>query len=271
MGQAAAAMIGNDALFDLNFETARVLELKGKSLEDARIHTYCAGFLLLCAQAADVARHDVFPIAESTADGHTASNLERLGLSFGQDFLSPTGAILSPQLDIVGWREPMYDPGREVQQRIYDHFADAMRDAVLTPSPDAYQLLREQLAGLAKQSAWLTRALAQAHDVSEDLDLESASRAAAVIETLDRIAEENLVEFHRAWAALMAGPLTAEIRGRMSAQQVEQLETYQTRHRDLFGPWSQRSVTARQVRNELVEFYVDRGENQLDRRFFQAP
>ncbi|HKD36456.1 MAG TPA: hypothetical protein VKB78_06635, partial [Pirellulales bacterium] len=50
MGQAAASMIGNPTEFDLNFRTDRVTELKGKPLAGQKIHTYCAGLLLVCAQ-----------------------------------------------------------------------------------------------------------------------------------------------------------------------------------------------------------------------------
>src|SRR5690606_15936096 len=44
MGRAAEEMIGNETQFDLTFRTSRVLEMKGKPLKGARIHTYCAGF-----------------------------------------------------------------------------------------------------------------------------------------------------------------------------------------------------------------------------------
>jgi hypothetical protein len=120
MGRAAAAMIGNESQFDLTFQTRRVERLRGKPLEDQLIHTYCAGFLLICAQHASRPREEFFPVVELPAGGHMSANLEKIGLSIGQDFVSPTGAIFSPRMQIVGRREPMYDPAREVQEAIYD-------------------------------------------------------------------------------------------------------------------------------------------------------
>jgi hypothetical protein len=59
----------------------------------------------------------------------------------------------------------------------------------LTPSPDLWQALRQQLASAAKHSPWLARALARASNVSERMDLEAAAKAATVIEVLDQIVE----------------------------------------------------------------------------------
>ena len=122
----AADMIGNPTQFDLTFRTSRVLAVKGQPLKGATIHTYCAGFLLLCAQATPAPREAFFPFSETPARGNTLQNLATLGMTIGVEFVSPTGAIFSPRLQIVGRREPMYHPGREIQEAIYDHFANDM-------------------------------------------------------------------------------------------------------------------------------------------------
>jgi len=262
-------MIGNECQFDLTFQTRRVEALRGKPLKGQRIHTYCAGFLLVCAGQTGLGREEFFPIPERAAGGKTLANLRRLGLSIGDDFISPTGALFSPHLEIVGRREPMYDPGREVQEAIYDHFADSMAHKTLTPSPDAYQLLREKLAGLANRLPWLARAMARAHDVSEHMDLEAAARAAAVVETLDEIAERNLNAFAEARAAILAGPMNEEARKQYTQDALNLIEAYRRRHAELWQRWRAGQVSQRAVREALVRFYAQRGRSELDERFFQ--
>ncbi len=270
MGQAAADMIGNESQFDLQFDTSRVAALQGKPLRGELIHTYCAGFLLACTLPTSRPREEFFPITEAVAGGNMAANLKKLGLSFGRDFLSPTGAMFSPQLSIVGRREPVYDPGREVQELIFNHFADGMIRKTLTPSPDAFQILREKLARMAKQVPWVANALARANDVNARMDLEAAARTAAVIETLDDIAEENLNEFVAAYTALLAGPLHAQSSPQHSADQIARIQDYRQRHAKLAQQRSDGRLSPRELRLELVRFYADRGRRQLDERFFAA-
>lgn len=271
MGQAAADMIGNESQFDLQFDTSRVESLRGKSLRGALIHTYCAGFLLASTLPTSRPRDEFFPITESVAGGNMASNLKQLGLSLGQDFLSPTGAIFSPQLKIVGRREPVYDPSREVQELIFDHFAEGMIRKTLTASPDAFQLLREKLAKMAKQVPWVANALARANDVSARMDLEAAARTAAVIEILDEIAEENLNDFAAAFPALLTGPLDAKTSEQYTPEQIGRLQDYRRQHQELYQQRTAGRLTVRELRRELVRFYADRGRRQIDRRFFAAP
>jgi hypothetical protein len=271
MGEAAAEMIGNEAQFDLTFQTSRVRELAGQPLRGALIHTYCAGFLLICAQHAGESLEAFFPLAESAAGGHMQENLGGLGLSIGADFVSPTGAVFSPHVQIVGRREPMYDPAREVQQAIYDHFARRMIQRPIAPSPDAWQTLRQKLAEASRHSPWLARALARAGNVNERMDLEAAARAATVIETLDRISEGNLNAFAEASQAILLGPLTPLVQSRLEEDQVDRLRAYQVRHAELFQAWIEGRIAARQLRSELVAFYVQRGRQQLDERFFADP
>jgi hypothetical protein len=268
MGQAAADLIGNESQFDLKFDTSRVMETQGKPLADARVHTYCAGFLLLCALQSGAPRDEFFPIRESAPGGNTADNLARLGLAIGEDFISPTGALFSPRLKVVGRREPMYDPGREVQEAIFDYFAHGMMHKTLTRSPDAFQATREKLAELAKNIPWLAKALADVNDVSQDMDLVAAARTASVVETLDEIAEDNLNGFAEAQASVMAGSMSGENAKKYEAEQIERIRGYQKRHAELTSGWNAGKLTPRQLRRELVRFYADRGRRQLDERFF---
>ncbi len=268
MGQAARDMIGNESQFDLKFDTNRVLAMRGQPLRGAHIHTYCAGLLLLCAMQTERPLEEFFPIHERVAAGNTASNLQRMGMAIGDDFFSPTGALLSPAMQIVAEPEPMYDPGREVQEAIYNEFARCMKHGVLTPSPDAYQLLRQKLAAMSTDTPWLKRALARVNSISEQQDLEAAARAAAVIETLDDIAEENLNGFAEARQAIMTGPLDAAQAAQVEAEQRQRTDRYLQRHADLVSRWSEGRLTPRQLRAELVKFYVQRGEQQINDRFF---
>ena len=125
MGAAARQMIGNPSLFDLNFDTSRVAEYRDGDLPGRMIHTYCAGFLMICAQRSDAPLADFFPIREQAAAGNTQRNLTTLGLSIGDDFVSPTAALFSDKLTIVGRRRPMYDPAREVQEAVYRSFCES--------------------------------------------------------------------------------------------------------------------------------------------------
>jgi hypothetical protein len=270
MGEVAASLIGNQTQFDLRFETDRVLALKGQPLAGRPIHTYCAGFLLVCAQETTAPRSDFFPIAESQAGGHCLENLAKLGLSIGDNFVSPTGAIFSPHLEVVGRREPMYDPGREIKEAIYDYFAFAMINKRLTPSPDAYQTLREKIAGLSKRNRWLARALAQANNVSQHMDLEAAAKAAAVIETLDDIANASMDAFYDARAALQAGPLDQLDQQNLPPQQLQRILLARRQHAELFQAWDADQISPRQVRIELVKYYTAQGKRQLDDRFFRS-
>jgi hypothetical protein len=262
MAGTAASVIGNPTQFDLTFRNDRVRELKGKPLPGERIHTYCAGLLHLCAQETEAPLADFFPLIEGPPGGHCLENLKKLGMSIGEDFVSPTGALLSPKLEIVGRCEPMYDPGREVKEAIYDHFADCLVKKELEPSPDAVQALREKLAGLAKYNPFLAQALAKANNVSEHIDLEAAAKAAAVIETLDEIADEALKNYDLARAVLVRDE------SRLTAPQRTAAAAIRKTHAALYQKVLNNTITPRDLRVALVAYYADAGKKKLDERFF---
>jgi hypothetical protein len=262
MAGTAAAVIGNPTQFDLGFQNDHVRALKGKPLSGELIHTYCAGLLHLCAQETEAPLSDFFPLIEGPPGGNCLANLKKLGMSIGEDFVSPTGALLSPKLQIVGRREPMYDPGREVKETIYDHFASRLINSELEPSPDAVQALREKLAGLSKFNPWLAQALAKANNVSEHLDLESAAKAAAVIETLDEIADEALRNYNIARLAMNRDD------SGLTQQQRTTLPAYRKTHAALYQKSVAGTITPRDLRVALVKYYADAGKKKLDDRFF---
>ncbi len=268
MGETAAQTIDNPTEFDLNFRTDRVAELKGKPLKGEKIHTYCAGLLLLCAQETGLPRDLFFPITETTAAGHTKDNIAKLGLSLGDGFVSPTGALFSPRLKIIGRNEPSYDAEREVQETIYDYFATSLEEKPLQPTPDTFQNLRLKVAEASKNNLLLAKALAATAGVSEQIDLISAAKAAAVVETLDDIAYGASAEFAAAERAIMDyGDMTPEQRGQMTPEQRQETAKYRTRHADLAARWDSRQISPRTLRKELIKFYTDQGRQKLDERF----
>jgi hypothetical protein len=272
MGEAASQTIGNPTEFDLNFRTDRVDALKGKPLKGQKVHTYCAGLLLLCAQETGLPRDVFFPITETTAGGHTKENIAKLGLSLGNGFVSPTGALFSPRLKIVGRNEPSYDPQREVEETIYNYFATTLDEKNLQPSTDMYQLLRLKVAEASKTNPLLAKALAASAGVSDQVDLISAAKAAAVIETLDEIAFGASAEFAAAERAIVDFPeMTPEQRSQMTPEQRQDTAKYRTRHANLAARYDARQISPRGVRTELIKFYTDQGRQKLDERFVAGP
>ena len=270
MGLRARSTIGVATRFDLNFRTDRVLALQGQELAGRKIDTYCAGLLLLCAQETGRDRREFFPIAEHPAGGKTVANLARLGLSFGEQFVSPTGALFSPHFTIVGRRDPMYEPSRQIEETIYDHFAHQLEDRDLIPAPDLGQRLRLRLAEAARTNRLLARTLANAAGVDADTDLVSAAKTMAVVETLDEIARSNSRRFAEAIGAFWAGPLDELVRQGTPKEKLQQVQAYRKRHADLFQDWISNRLTPRQLRIRLVDYYCAQGKRQLDERFFRT-
>lgn len=268
MGEAAASLIGNPSQFDMNFRTDRVLGLAGQPLAGKRIHTYCAGLLLLCALQTTAPREEFFPITETHAGGLSAENLATLGMSFGEGFISPTGALFSSKMEIVGRCEPNYDPRREVEEAIYDYFATRLVTQRLNASPDMYQSLRLKIAAASKDNPLLAEALARAANVSPEMDLVAAAKAAAVVEILDDVTYGASAQFLAAMDAVKAGP-AGQQQG-SSAEAINNTLRYQQLHAGLVSLWQQQRIAPRTLREELVKFYIQQGRRQIDQRFFSA-
>lgn len=269
MAEVAATVIGNPTQFDLTFKTERVAQLQGKPLAGRLLNTYCAGFLLLCCQETSSPREEFFPIEEAPLNANCVGNLERMGLSVGKRFVSPTGALFSSHLQIVGRREPMYEPGREVREAIFDHFAGRLTSSTYVPSPDASQLLIQKLAELSKYNPLLAKALAKANNVSEHLDLEAAAKVAVAVHTLDEVADASAGGFYTARAAILRGPL--QVGPNPRAEEVRRAQRRMAAvnlHADLNRRWRNKEITPRDVRMTLVDYYVKLGCKKLDQRFF---
>ncbi|HEX4144351.1 MAG TPA: hypothetical protein VHY91_12655 [Pirellulales bacterium] len=268
MGETASSLIGSETEFDLTFRTDRVVELAGQPLAGKKITTYCAGLLLLCALETGQGREDFFPIPEGAAGGETVDNLAQLGISFGRDFISPTGTLFSPLLEIVGRREPTYDPRREVEEAIYDYFAQQLAAKKLHTSPDLYQTLRLKMAEAARHNSLLAAAMTAAQGVSHNLDLVSAAKAAAVVETLDEIAYGASGEFLKAQDAVRSAPADRRFERGLTPAQRTAAATFRQRHPRQYELWRQGQISRRQLRIELVNYYIAQGRSEIDRRFF---
>ena len=268
MGQAAATLVGNETEFDLSFRLDGIDRLRGKSLEDQKIKTYCAGLLVLCADQTELPRREFFPIAEHPAGGRMIENLDSLGIVVTDDVVSPTGAIFSQKMQIVGRREPMYDPRRSIEEAIYNHFTDRLTTKTLTPSPSWYQSLRLKLAEASQVTPLLGRVLARAADVNPEMDLVAAAKAATVVEILDEIAYGASGEFLAARGAIRAGPIRGLAVRRYDREEIAEIRRLQRRHATLLARWQQEALSPRELRIRLVEYYVAQGKRQLDERFF---
>ncbi|HEX4128968.1 MAG TPA: hypothetical protein VHZ24_02915 [Pirellulales bacterium] len=271
MADAAREMIGNETQFDLNFRTDRIAELRGKSLAGKNICTYCAGLLLVCAQQTDEPRREFFPLDEYAAPGRTVENLAKLGMSFGDKFVSPTGALFSQRLALIGRREPMYDPAREIEEAVFDRFAAELMTKELILTPDLYDSLRLKVAEATKHNALLEAAISNAVGVNPETDLVAAARAAAVVETLDEVAFDSSAEFAAAREAIRMGSLDTLARQGYSEADIASIREYRRRHADLFQEFERGQLTPRRLRTSLVDYYKRAGQRTIDERFFAAP
>lgn len=263
----AREIIGNESVFDLKFRTSGVVALKGQPKAGQKIETYCAGLLLLAAQETANNRDEYFPIPETMAPGKTAENLARIGLSFGDNFISPTGSLFSPALTVAGRRAPMYEPAREIEEAIYDHFASSLRTKVLSPKPNMFQNLRTSLAGAATTNPALARLLAQLGDVNPDMDLQAAAKTAAVVEALDDAAYGASAAYMNAFYAILA-PSAQVLRQRGVPQaEIESIESSRRPHQALARNYAAGQVNDRQLRESLIAYYVEQGVAEIDTMF----
>ncbi|MGH7130058.1 MAG: hypothetical protein ACREIV_15915, partial [Planctomycetaceae bacterium] len=197
-------------------------------------------------------------------------NLKRIGLKIGEEFISPTGPLFARQMKLIHFSEPMYDPGRDVEQRIYDHFADQMSSRTIAPKQTLFQSLRLSLAEASKGNRLLAEALARANDVHPDTDLAAAARAVAVVETLDEIARTQSGEYRRAFQVVVNGPLNEQVRARLPKEDIPQIEAMRSRHADLARRFGQNQLSRRELTDQLAAYYAERGRRQIDAAFFTA-
>jgi hypothetical protein len=160
----------------------------------------------------------------------------------------------------------MYDPGREIEEAVFDHFAQSLITRQVTPAPDAFQMLRLKVAEAAKSNPPLAKAVANAAGVAEEMDLVAAAKAKALIETLDEVAYGASREFAAARDAIMVSS-PAELR-ELTPVQRTRLQELRARHASLVDRWAKNQLTPRSLRIELVQHYITEGKRRLDERFF---
>jgi hypothetical protein len=161
----------------------------------------------------------------------------------------------------------MYDPRREIEEAVYNYFAERLKQAKLSLAPDLFQSLRVKVAEASEQNALLAEALAEAAGVSRNTDLVSAAKAAAVVETLDEIAYAASGQYLDARRAIMAGP---SLTPQAPADERKKAEQFRKLHAELCRQWDQRQLSPRGLRLALVEYYIAQGQRQLDGRFFES-
>jgi hypothetical protein len=261
LGDAAASLVGNPCQFDLNFRTERARRLAGQPLAGEKIETYCAGLLLISAQQTGRPLTEFFPIPERPAGGNTLANLQKVGASIGEDFISPTGPLFSPRMKIVARREPMYSPEREIEQTIYDHFARSMRERTFHQSMDQFQAVRLKLAEASRTNPPLAKALAKVANVNDEMDLVAAAKTAALVETLDEVAYGASRAFTAARNEITSGPARPARRDTRPVRR---------KHAALVAAWDNNQLSPRDLRIALVRYYIADGKRQLDERFFSG-
>jgi hypothetical protein len=271
MADVARTLIDTPTEFDLNFNTSRVTALRGQIEPGVKVKTYCAGLLLVCAQETPLERAAFFPFSESVAGGNTAKNLATLGLSIGEDFISPTGPLFSPTMQLAARREALYEPGREIREAVYDHFAAGLAEKTLTSAPNLQQSLRIRMAEMAKGNPLLAEAIARTNQVSAELDLVAAAKAAAVVESLDEVANTAAESFAAARDAIRAGNARTLRREGLQPAEIRAIEAARRPHQQLMRQWESGELSPRELREALVKHYVTRGKQALDERFFSAP
>jgi hypothetical protein len=169
---------------------------------------------------------------------------------------------------LVARRDPLYDPGREVEDAVFDHFARLVVEQPLTPTADLFQTLRLKVAQASRTNPLLAQALAKAANVNENMDLVAAARAGALIETLDEIAYGNGRQFREAWIAVTSGSDDALSREGLSVEELQLLGALRARHAELRRGFEDRRLTLPDVRKELVRGYTERGKRELEERCF---
>lgn len=99
------------------------------------------------------------------------------------------------------------------------------------------------------------------------MDLQAAEKTAIVVKTLNQIAEEKRKQFEQARSALTEELTPSAANAERRLLQQRQLR-FRERHQDLWQRWQAARLTPRQLRIELLEYYVERGQQGVTKRFF---
>lgn len=272
MAEVAAQIIGNPVAFDLCFTTKHVEAIVGSSLDGVCLKTHCAGLLALAALESGAQRSEFFPIPERPGDGLTLQNGERVGMIPDDDLLTPTGAMFAPTMHIVNRSHPVFVPHQYVESTVYERFSNLVRTHVINPEQSWNQSLRESFAVAAGYSPWLKSVAAGRAGVNPQTDLASASRVLAIAEILNEIAQCASSEFLLAEESLLRP--TAELgdpqRGATGSDATDRCVQMRNRHARLWSGLRDGTVSAWEVRQYLVGYYVARGERECLQRLFDV-
>ncbi|QDV55760.1 hypothetical protein [Rosistilla oblonga] len=268
MGRVAAKLAGRTSEFDLTFNTALVHEQRGiVDRPDEAVRTYCAGFLALCAQEAGVSWEQLFPLVERPINDRCGENLKSLGLTM-TEFLSPSGPLFSPDMQIVGARPPMYAPDNQIREAVYDQFARRISERKFQMHETSAQRLRQQLAELSSDYSWVRAALAQVNDVSPAMDLVVAGRVATIVENLDAIADKQSEAFSDAMTLVSGQRVPAKASPEEAARLTEVLAQLKSDHPQWFADAAAGKLSNRQLQQLLTRFYSEQGQASVDAMFF---
>ncbi len=270
MAERAAEAIGRPCRFDLAFQLDGVERLKNHPLADVKIETYCAGILLLAAQETGLARERFFPLPEVPRNQLVIENLHRMGMAVGSTLVTPTGPLFAQDMELVGRRETLFDPSREIEQAVFDHFAGRIIERTVHPRANLYQNLRQRLAEMSRDNPRLAEVLAQLNNVDAETDLAAASRAAAVVEALDEVAYGQSAWYRATTEAFRAGPRDWMTQQGLDSAQIRAIERRRDSQSELWEAWQARQLSPLQLQDALIERAISIGREQVDGRFFRA-
>ena len=146
-----------------------------------------------------------------------------------------------------------------------------MRNKQLEPSLNWYQSLRLNVAQAAETNAALSRVVANAAGVNQNIDLVAAAKLGAVIQSLDLIARGASANYRKIRNAFRLDVFDDLEDGPRGDQQVDQIVQWRREHADLFVRWEAGVLSPRELRVALVDYYIDQGCKQLDEAFFSPP
>ena len=138
----------------------------------------------------------------------------------------------------------------------------------MTPSLNWYQALRLNVAKATRGNRLLTRVLADAAGVNRNINLVAAAKLGAVVQTLDEIAtaaSSNYWDTRDAFRLDIIDELRDADNGK---DQIHDVLDRRRRHADLFILWEAGVITPRQLRIELVDYYIAEGRDHLNDRLF---
>ena len=90
------------------------------------------------------------------------------------------------------------------------------------------------------------------------------------IETLDEIAYGNSGQFENARDAITAGPILRLRREGLPRARIKEIQAIRRRHADLYRRWTAETLSPRELRIALVDYYITQGQNAIKQRFFSA-